>query len=305
MRASQLFHAVLSLLACIGVSESALASLKPQGPTSIVTQVYRNPLTEPVLGTRAYLPYAWLAATGRQVANPRGIAPGREQAGSDTFDVGTSENTVQFSLSEGVLAPGAFDAFRVQTRGYFFVDYATWQLETASGTTVLDDHDPNVLTNILAQTFRPDRALPRQPAAYILRPQLPFGGGGYEFELEDIEVYFGLPLARFALDTFLEDLPAPDYAQALLTLPADAHEGIELVASDRYSNSSYALATIGRVRARNVETGEVIDYGSVAFAQTPRGIDEPGTLALLVVAGAALAARISARSGAAGRSNPA
>jgi len=277
---------------CLAVTASSDASLKPQGPTSIITQVYRNPLDLPVLGTRAYLPVAWVAHVR---SNPRGIAAGRETAASDTFDVVTDVDSVRATLSQGALAPGAYDAFRMETRGYFFTDELWLELDTAAGRVPLTIDDPNVLTNLLAQSFvdGADRSPPTYRAS--LSPLRILGGasepGPYELTLEDVQVYFGLPLARFTLDDFLNDLPAPDFAQALVTLPANARSTFEVPSNARYSRTQYSLTTIGRVRARNVESGDEWEFGSVAFAQTPRGLPEPTTLALLFGGCAALAAQ--------------
>ena len=277
---------------CLAVTASSDASLKPQGPTSIITQVYRNPLDLPVLGTRAYLPIAWVAHVR---SNPRGIAAGRETAASDTFDVVSDVDTVRATLSQGVLAPGAYDAFRMETRGYFFTDELRLDLYTAAGPMPLLIDDPNVLTNLLAQSFV-DGAQ-RTPPIYraTLFPLRILGGvnapGPYELTLEDVQVYFGLPLARFTLDDFLNDLPAPDFAQALVTLPAHQQSSFEVPSDVRYNRNQYSLATIGRVRARHVGSGDEWDFGSVAFAQTPRGLPEPTTLVLLIGGGAALAAQ--------------
>lgn len=280
---------------CLAVTASSDASLKPQGPTSIITQVYRNPLDLPVLGTRAYLPIAWVAHVR---SNPRGIAAGRETAASDTFDVVSDVDTVRATLSQGVLAPGAYDAFRMETRGYFFTDELWLELDTATGATgrvLLGIDDPNVLTNLLAQSFVDGSK--KTPPTYraSLYPYRMLGSaakpGPYELTLEDVQVYFGLPLARFTLDDFLSDLPAPDYAQALVTLPANARSTFEVPSGARYSRTQYSLATIGRVRARHAGSGDEWDFGSVAFAQTPHGLPEPTTLVLLVGGGAALAAQ--------------
>jgi hypothetical protein len=280
---------------CLAVTASSDASLKPQGPTSIITQVYRNPLDLPVLGTRAYLPIAWVAHVR---SNPRGIAAGRETAASDTFDVVSDVDTAGATLSQGVLAPGAYDAFRMETRGYFFTDELRLELDTATGATgrvVLGIDDPNVLSNLLAQSFVDGSK--KTPPTYraTLYPVRQLGGpsapGPYELTLEDVQVYFGLPLARFTLDNFLNDLPAPDFAQALVTLPAHQQSSLEVASDARYNRNQYSLATIGRVRARNVETLDEWDFGSVAFAQTPRGLPEPTTLALLAGGCAALAAQ--------------
>jgi len=82
----------------------------------------------------------------------------------------------------------------------------------------------------------------------------------------------------------------PDYAQALATLPANHCTAFEVPAGARHNGARYSLATIGGVRARDVYTGEIIDFGGIAFAQTPRGHPAPATWALLAGGGLAFAA---------------
>lgn len=292
MRPPTLSSLLPGLFLCLAFALPAHASLKPQGPTSIVTQVYRNPLDLPVLGTRAYLPIAWVAHVR---GNPRGLAPGREEAASNTFDTVTDVDTVRVTLGQGSLAPGEFDAFRMETRGYFSTDELELELETAAGRQRLAGDDPNVLTNLLAQSFFVGKPTARPTYRAELYPQRLLGGlvvpGPYELMLTDVQVYFGLPFERFTLDDFLNELPVPDFAQALVTLPAYDSSSFEVPAGANQGRTSYSLATIGNVRARHVETGEIIDFGGIAYAQTPRAIPEPGSWALLAGGGAALAAQ--------------